>query len=85
MRPSSHAIHIGRGSGVMYWISADVPAGSTGTTISSLASILVASPYVEGNTANNTATTEHEVGPDTLFRDGFETVPLRVPYPAAGQ
>ncbi|HWT15292.1 MAG TPA: InlB B-repeat-containing protein, partial [Patescibacteria group bacterium] len=74
----SHPISLNGGSGVMYWISADVPPGSVGLIVGSTASITVSAPFVDLDADNNTATTEDEVGPDILFRDGFETPPVRV-------
>jgi hypothetical protein len=78
----SHGVSLNGGTGLAYLISADVPGSALeGDDIATTATISVTTPYVDSLPGNNTDTTLDEVGPDSLFIDGFETVLPRVPYP----
>jgi hypothetical protein len=71
--PPSHSVSLAGGTGVSYAIGADVPAGTAfGTAIDTTATISVTTPYQDNVPGNNTASTSHTVGLDSIFKDGFE-------------
>ena len=69
----AHSISLAANTGVLYEISADVPAGTPDATpISTTATISVAAPLQDIAPGNDTDSTQDTVVPPILFRSGFE-------------
>jgi hypothetical protein len=71
----SHSIVLAGGTGVLYAIGADVPAGTPGgTTLVTTATVAVSNPYQDNVPGNNSASTSDNVvlQSDDIFKDSFE-------------
>jgi hypothetical protein len=69
----AHSISLAADTGVLYDISADVPAGTPDATpISTTAMISVAAPLQDIAPGNDTDSTQDTVVPPSIFRSGFE-------------
>ncbi|MBK8284338.1 MAG: hypothetical protein IPK97_05345 [Ahniella sp.] len=68
----AHTVSMARGTGMLYWISADLPPTTPeGTPINSLATI-ESLDTSDPDLSNNSAARIDIVGPDGVFKDGFE-------------
>ncbi|MBK8285708.1 MAG: hypothetical protein IPK97_13025 [Ahniella sp.] len=71
----NHLITLDGGTGVTYIITADVStSATTGTALSTTGMISAQSPDQDIEPANNQSVLNFAVGPDRVFRDGFEAL-----------
>jgi hypothetical protein len=69
----AHAIALAAGTGVLYLVGADVPAGTVvGTSLATTATVSVTTPYADSASANNSDTTADLVSGPRVFYNGFE-------------
>jgi len=69
----SHTIALAAGAGVLYLISADVPAGTAvGTDLVTVATISVSAPFQDPTPANSSDSTLDTVSDTRIFGNGFE-------------
>ena len=69
----NHTITLAGGTGVTYIITADVSlSATTGTPLSTTGMVSAQLPDQDIEPANNQSVLNFVVGPDRVFRDGFE-------------